>query len=369
MKKALFLTNIPVPYRMNFFNELGKYVDLTVVFERTHAKTREDSWLESECKNFQGIFMKGIPVGDDCAFCPEIISIIKKGKYDVIIVGAYYTPTGMMAIEYMKTHHIPYGFSGDGGFIKDDTKIKYQIKTHLQKNGQFYFSPSQYADRVVEHYGADKNVVYRYPFTSLVDKDILPVPPSRNEKDALKIELGINEEKVVLGVGRLVGFKAWEYLPIMAKQLGKNVGVYLIGGNPSGSCYEKIFATCNEPNFHVVDFKKKEELWKWYKAADVLIFPTRGDVWGLVVNEALACGLPVVTTTQCVSGVELIKNSQNGYIVDVDDLDAMMDKILDVLEQDDESYNVMQNHALETIRPYTIHNMARAYATVIEHKF
>ena len=62
------------------------------------AKTREDSWLESECKNFQGIFMKGIPVGDDCAFCPEIISIIKNGKYDIIIVGAYYTPTGMMAI-------------------------------------------------------------------------------------------------------------------------------------------------------------------------------------------------------------------------------------------------------------------------------
>lgn len=77
MKKALFLTNIPVPYRMDFFNELGKYVDLTVVFERTHAKTREDSWLESECKNFQGIFMKGIPVGDDCAFCPEIISMEK----------------------------------------------------------------------------------------------------------------------------------------------------------------------------------------------------------------------------------------------------------------------------------------------------
>lgn len=368
MKKTLFLTNIPVPYRMEFFDELGKYVDLTVAFERAHAKTREDSWLESVCKNFHGVFMKGIPVGDDCAFCPEIINIINKGKYDVIIVGTYYTPTGMLAIEYMKTRHIPYGFSGDGGFIKDDTKIKYHIKRHLQKNGQFYFSPSYYADQVIKHYGADKKVVYRYPFTSLNDKDILSMPTSKSEKSALKKQLNIDEEKVVLGVGRLVGFKAWEYLPLIAKKIGENVGVYLIGGSSSESCYEKTFAECNEPNFHVVDFKAKEELWKWYKAADVFIFPTRGDAWGLVVNEALACGLPVVTTTQCVSGVELIKNSQNGYVVTVDDLETMIDKISSILRLDDKSYSAMQKCALETIRPYTIHNMARAYATVIEHK-
>lgn len=368
MKKTLFLTNIPVPYRMNFFNELGKYVDLTVVFERTHAKTREDSWLESKCKNFRGIFMKGIPVGDDCAFCPEIINIIKNGKYDVIIVGAYYTPTGMLAIEYMKQHHIRYGFSGDGGFIKNDSTIIRCIKMHFQKGGQFYFSPSQQGDQVVEHYGADKNVVYRYPFTSLNDKDILQAPMSKRDKDTLKVELGIKEEKVILGVGRLVGVKAWEYFPKMANRLDETVGVYLIGGNPEGSCYEKTFAEYYGHNFHVIDFKKKEELWKWYEAADVFAFPTRGDAWGLVVNEALACGLPVVTTTKCVSGVELIQDSKSGYVVTVDDFDAMFNRILDILKLDDRAYSLMQNCALDSIRPYTIQNMARAYATIIEQK-
>lgn len=368
MKKVLFLTNIPVPYRMDFFNELGKYVDLTVAFERVHAKTREDSWLEGMCKNFSGIFMKGISAGDDCAFCPEVINIIRKGKFDVIIVGAYYTPTGMLAIEYMNIHHISYGFSGDGGFIKEDSKIMYSIKTHLQGNGRFYFSPSKYGDQVVEHYGADKDVVYRYPFTSLNDEDILHVPISRSEKKSLKEELEINEKKIALGVGRLVGFKAWESLPIMAKELGNDIGVYLIGGSPSGSCYERTFSECHESNFHVIDFKRKDELWKWYKAADVLVFPTRGDVWGLVVNEALACGLPVVTTTKCVSGVELIKNKQNGYVVTVDDIDTMVNVTSDILELDDESYSTMQNYSLDSIRAYTIPNMARSYAEVIEKK-
>lgn len=41
--KVLFLTNIPVPYRIDFFNEFGKFVDLTVVFDRRNADDREDS--------------------------------------------------------------------------------------------------------------------------------------------------------------------------------------------------------------------------------------------------------------------------------------------------------------------------------------
>jgi len=43
--KILFTTNIPVPYRIDFFNELGKYVDLTVTFERVEAHTRNSKWL------------------------------------------------------------------------------------------------------------------------------------------------------------------------------------------------------------------------------------------------------------------------------------------------------------------------------------
>ena len=38
MKKVLFVTNIPSPYRVDFYNQLGKFVDLTVIFEATGAQ-------------------------------------------------------------------------------------------------------------------------------------------------------------------------------------------------------------------------------------------------------------------------------------------------------------------------------------------
>ncbi|WP_041077414.1 hypothetical protein [Thermotoga caldifontis] len=55
--KVLFLTNIPSPYRVDFFEELGKYVDLTVLFERLHAKDRERDWHKLAFKNFRADFL------------------------------------------------------------------------------------------------------------------------------------------------------------------------------------------------------------------------------------------------------------------------------------------------------------------------
>ena len=59
MKKILYMTNLPVPYKIDFFNELGKNMDLTVVFERRTASDREDSWLSSSFFNFKAMFING----------------------------------------------------------------------------------------------------------------------------------------------------------------------------------------------------------------------------------------------------------------------------------------------------------------------
>ena len=62
-------------------------------------------------------------------------------------------------------------------------------------------------------------------------------------------------------------------------------------------------------------------------AADAFVLPTREDIWGLVINEAMAYGLPVVTTDRCNAGLELIKNNVNGYVVHVDDKGELAKKL------------------------------------------
>ena len=67
--KVLFLTNIPSPYRVDFFNELGKFCDLTVTFEGRTATDRNKKWKSDTFKEFKGYFLKGIRTGSDHFLC------------------------------------------------------------------------------------------------------------------------------------------------------------------------------------------------------------------------------------------------------------------------------------------------------------
>ena len=86
MKKILFYTNIPSPYRVDFFNELGKFCELTVLFESTHSTERDELWKQYHFENFEGIIMSGKRTAVDMVFCPENIRHLKVKKYDEIVV-------------------------------------------------------------------------------------------------------------------------------------------------------------------------------------------------------------------------------------------------------------------------------------------
>ena len=116
--KILFMTNIPSPYRVDFFNELGKYCDLTVAFTDRFYAHRDKSWQDFHFDNFKGIFLKG-KTWKRLRFCFDIKKVIKEGKFDKIICADFTAPTGMIAIRYMRKHKIPYWLESDGGFAKN----------------------------------------------------------------------------------------------------------------------------------------------------------------------------------------------------------------------------------------------------------
>ena len=115
--KVLFLTNVPAPYRVDFFSELGEKVDLTVVYERDSASNRNEKWKSKAKGNFKEIYLKSKKIGSENSLSFEIIRYLKNYKYDHIIIGQYSTFTAMIAILYMKLHKIRFIINSDGGFI------------------------------------------------------------------------------------------------------------------------------------------------------------------------------------------------------------------------------------------------------------
>ena len=106
MKKVLFYSNIPSPYRVDFFNELGKYCELTVIFELPYSSERDDKWKDYDFKNFKGIILDGKRISTDTAFCPGIIRYIKSEKYDEIVVTVLASPTAVLLTNWLKRHGI-----------------------------------------------------------------------------------------------------------------------------------------------------------------------------------------------------------------------------------------------------------------------
>ena len=118
-------------------------------------------------------------------------------------------------------------------------------------------------------------------------------------------------------------------------------------------------------NVHFVGFQSKDALAEYYRSADLFVFPTREDIWGLVVQEAMAYGLPVVTTDKCVAGLELIEPGLNGYLVPGENVPALGDAVEQALSGD---LAGMGRAALETIRPYTIEAMAKFHGDLLGGK-
>lgn len=361
--KILFVSNIPSPYRVAFFNELGKHCDLTVAFEGQMASDRDEAWFTESVFRFKPVYMKGKQVNNEQFFCPELVSIIKKG-FDTIILGGYSSPTAMLAIAYMKLRRIPFYIEVDGGVIKKDSKPKYWLKKTLISAASGWISSGEHTTQYLLHYGAKAGHVYHYHFSSLRNADILTNVVSAEEKASLRQKLNITTPKVVLAIGQFIPRKGFDVLMRAATSVDSAVGIYIVGGEPTEE-YLRLQEELTLYNVSFLGFKSKDELAKYYKAADLFVLPTREDIWGLVVNEAMAYGLPVITTNNCVAGLELVEDGVNGYIVSVNDHHALADKINCVLFSNQEK---MGAASLEKIRPYTIENMVKTHLEILNHR-
>jgi len=362
--KVLFLTNIPSPYRVAFFNELGKLCDLTVLFEKNASDERDESWKKYNFQNFKGIILKGKTIRTDTAFCPEVTKYVGDRSYDEIICTNIASPTGMLAIEYMKLKGIPYWIEGDGGFAKSGRGLKERLKRHFISGAKGYFSTSAEHDKYYLTYGADKDKIYRYPFTSLYAKDILKKVPTAEEKNIIRRQLGIKEGAVVVTVGQFIHRKGFDVLLNAAGMLSREIGFYFIGGTPTDEYLEitKRLGLCK--NVHFLGFCSKAELSEYFKAADLFVLPTREDIWGLVINEALAHGLPVVSTERCIAAQELVRDNENGYIVPVGNDLILAEKIGCLIESPIERAQFARK-SKNMIHAYTFENMALKHMEIL----
>lgn len=102
----------------------------------------------------------------------------------------------------------------------------------------------------------------------------------------------------------------------------------------------------------------------WYQAADGLLLPTLYDPFPNVILEAMACGLPVITSTTC-GGAEFVQAGKNGYVCDAMDINALRDAVMALPQQAIDS--VMAQSARERVMASTPQRLSQQLVSLYQH--
>ena len=86
---------------------------------------------------------------------------------------------------------------------------------------------------IIRFYAGENSTIYRYPFSSLGNKDIINTPLSQQEKNAIRKILDIKEPQMILAVGQFIHRKGFDVLLQAARTMDKNIGIYIVGGKPT----------------------------------------------------------------------------------------------------------------------------------------
>ena len=151
------------------------------------------------------------------------------------------------------------------------------------------------------------------------------------ERDQLRTQLGLISTTFIY-VGRLWWGKGINYLLEafceVQRRAGDVVSLLLVGDGPEELQLRQICQERGIRNVVFAGFHQKPVMPRYYAIADVFVFPTLGDTYGLVVDEAMACSLPVISTSAVGEIHDRIEDGVNGYIVPPEDSAVLADRML-----------------------------------------
>jgi len=153
--------------------------------------------------------------------------------------------------------------------------------------------------------------------------------------------------------------------PVTSNQQVHSVHVLMVGdGELKKEC--ETYACERTLPVTFTGFLNQTELPEAYAASDCLVLPSGyGETWGLVVNEAMACGLPAIVSDRVGSSKDLIHKGQTGEVFEFGHVDALANCMIR-LAQDPDKSRQMGFEAKKAIKEYSIDNLTKATLNALQ---
>lgn len=356
--KVAIITNLPSPYRIPLFEKLAKAFDLKVYF--LHLKAEHRKWDVKLGDKFDyellpGYALKyrghGMLVNYDINF--SVIDKIQKENFDAIIIGGYVSFTVKIVLFLCKLKKIPF-ILWSGSTLYDEAQLFRKIYSPviklIIKFSDAFVAYGTWAKEYIMSFNVPSEKVFIAINVGNVDYFLEESKKLTGQKDSIKQKLGIKSKYNLLYVGQLIKErKGVEYLVdafIKLKKENKDLGLVVVGDGPQK---EELEEMCHGiDNVYFTDFIQPDELPLYYAAADIFVIPSFYDRFSIVLSEAMASGLPAISTNKNAATVDLIEDGINGYVVEERSSEDIYNKLMSML-QDPENLKKMGENAKNTI--------------------
>ena len=372
--RLVIITEIISPYRIPLFNTLAQHedVDLHVIFlAETDPGLRQWLVYKEEIKfsyevlpswrrqidRYKILLNRGVGPALTRA-CP-----------DVILCGGYNYVASWQALDWARGRGIPFFLWSESNLqdMRPGRAWIELLKHDFLRACTGFVVPGRAAREYLLTLGIGENRLYTA--MNAVDNHFFSTAADSARRNAsqLRVELDL-PQRYFLFVGRLVLEKGvFELLSAYAtldEGLRQQIGVVFAGDGPCRPHLEKEASSISKDRVRFVGFAQREQLAAYYGLAEMLILPTYSDTWGLVVNEAMACGLPVILSSAAGCGPDLVTENWNGMIVPPKSVPPLASAMHDLASHPETSARMGMN-STERIAQYSPQRWAQGVVRIV----
>lgn len=249
---------------------------------------------------------------DQVKFMERCIALFKafhEFKPTILNVTGYFDWAQILLMTYARLRGVKVVLSSESSaFDRDRSAMKETIKKWVLSQADVFFCFGKSSAHYLLKLGIPRSrITVRH--AAVIDEEII----GNNFLEAKKHFRKTSRNFVY--VGRLAPEKNLELLvSTFLKVSTKDAtpwGLILVGEGPSRPSLEKIAA--DHPHIHFAGGHPWYKVPEWLAQSDVLVLPSKSEPWGLVVNEAMVCGMPVIVSNKCGCVRDIVKNGENGF--------------------------------------------------------
>ena len=333
----------PIQYLVPLFRALSEVVDLHVFYaHRQSPEQQADSgfgvpfeWDSNLLDGYGHTFMANRsrrPNTHSYGGCdsPEVEQRLAQGGFDTLLTMGWFLKSYVQAIRASKRLGMRVMVRGDstlaerrGLLLRAAKRVAFPAA--LRQINAFPIVGRR-SRLYLEHFGVSEERMFWSPHAVDNGWFAATAQKTKSSRERTRADLGaLPGESIVLFVGKFLALKRpFDVVKALASlhARGANVRGIFVGDGELDAGLRNTARETHAP-ISFVGFKNQSELPAIYAAADVLVLPSDQETWGLVVNEAMACGTPAIVSDAVGCSDDLIDAGTTGFRYPVGDIESL----------------------------------------------